>query len=318
MSTYVDRFHVGAATHIGPLSVFPVWAETRCRVNFVLPTADALAVQELERPEVGSLRIANQGQLPLIVPEGVIFGGGWQSRVVAEDRLVMPGQERTVSVNCVERGRWNGGQLHRVDGRAPVSVIASLRGVRPTGRRAAGQQQEVWEKVSRLERHYGTRRTNSLQEIMADELVADRPGRAGGARAERAIDERLIEEVKAFASRRLPGQSGVLVGIGGHPVMLEQFGSSTWFRRQLAAILQATLLDAVTVPFAPTPGRNARAFAEEVMFTPMELRKAYTASVAFAGRTSLADVRSFSPMRTELGAFHLSVINRQHELALAA
>lgn len=321
MRTYSDRFHVGAPTQAGPLTVFPVWTETLCTREFSVLNQEHLSLAELATPQVGEVRLGNRGQIPMLIPEGTIFGGGWQTRVAVADRYLLAGEETDLSVNCVERGRWQGEARHEIDGRAPISVVASLRGIRPAGREMRDQQSEVWEKVSRLERHYGQRQTNSLRDIMADETLNERPERAGGARAARqghGVDPDVLETVNRLASRRLPGQSGVLIGVGGHPASLELFGHPRFLRQQIANLLRAALLDASIVDFEPTTGRRARAFAEEIMYTPLNLTAAQSKSLAFSGKSSLVDVRTLTAANLNTGAFHLAVINRKHELALAA
>ena len=320
MRTYADRFHVGAGTHVGPLTIFPIWSESSCEQEFAAPSTGGVAIRELAEPRVNTLTIANRSETGILVPEGAILDGGWQTRVVSRSRFVAPGTSRQIPVNCVERGRWQGDGEHRPDGRAPISVIASLRGIAPRGRDAGDRQHEVWEKVSRLERHYGSRRTNNLLDIMADEDLNQDTFRRhrAGLRQQRTLDPRLVAELDRVASNPLPGQSGVMIGVAGHPVALEILGNPVAFADAFPELLRAALLDAATVEWRPTPGRNARAFAEEIMFTPVDLTSLSASSQSFGGHSELADIRAIAPVKGASGSFHTAVINRRHELALAA
>ena len=317
MRTYADRFHVGDGTTIGPLTIFPIWSESQQSVDFQIPAESNMAVKEVETPTVETLKVSNTSNQGLLIPEGTILDGGMQTRVATRDIFVPRGVSRRLDVRCVERGRWNGETEHAVDGRAPISVVAALRGI---GVLAGESQENVWNRVSRLERHYGSRSTNSLLDIMADEGVNTRAQRERRDRGthEKRIDPRVIFEISQFSKKALPGQQGVMVGVAGHPVVLEIHGSPEAFAAQYASILNAITLDANTVEFAPTSGRNARAFAEEILYTPLSVTRMSGNSQSFQGVGSLSDIRSIASVIGGAVPFHTAVINRKHELALAA
>jgi hypothetical protein len=196
-------------------------------------------------------------------------------------------------------------------------VVAAIRGI---GGDAAESQERVWNRVSRLERHYGSRSTNSLLDIMADEGVNTRAQRIrqdSGSHQKR-IDPRVIHEISQFSKKPLPGQQGVMVGVAGHPVALEIHGNPDAFAAQYASILQAITLDASMLEFAPTSGRNARAFAEEILYTPLRAGSFTGATFTYKGVGSLSDIRSIASVTHGAVPFHTAVINRKHELALAA
>ena len=57
---------------------------------------------------------------------------------------------------------------------------------------------------------------------------------------------------------RLPGQSGVMIGLGGDPLRLKVFDDAASFREQFDAIVEAALHDVGAAPHVPTPGRRSR------------------------------------------------------------
>jgi hypothetical protein len=60
--------------------------------------------------------------------------------------------------------------------------------------------------------------------------------------------------------RALPGQRGVLIGLGGQPAFVEVFASPTGLRRHLPGLLEAAAIDAALLPAEAAPGRRARRF----------------------------------------------------------
>jgi hypothetical protein len=317
LRTYADRFHIGDGTTIGPLTIFPIWSESQQKIEFQIPAETNMAVKEVETPTVETLKVSNTSSQGLLIPEGTILDGGMQTRVATRDIFVPRGVSRRLDVRCVERGRWNGETEHAVDGRAPISVVAALRGI---GVLAGESQEHVWNRVSRLERHYGSRSTNSLLDIMDDEGVNVRRGRErrDSGTHQKRIDPRFIFELSQFSQKPLPGQQGVMVGVAGHPLVLEIHGNPDAFAAQYSSILNAITLDANTVDFAPTSGRNARAFAEEILYTPINATRVSGNSQSFTGVGSLSDIRSIASVIGGAVPFHTAVINRKHELALAA
>ena len=316
MTTYVHPFHIGRGTTIGPLTIFPIWSEVQQQMPFQMPAETNLAVLEEKRPTVQSLRVENTSSQGLLIPEGTILDGGMQTRVAIRDIFVGRGESVNLDVRCVERGRWNGDREHAVDGRAPISVVAALRGI---GLHNYASQEDVWNRVSRLENHYGSRSTNSLLDIMTDEGVNTRRTRErrDTRNHRRLIDPSIVSEITEFSRKPLPGQQGVMIGVAGHPVVLEIMGNPEAFANQYESILNAITLDASTLEYKPTSGRRARAFAAEILSTPIEVTDESSNSLSFAGASQLTDIRSIASIDGGAVPFHTAVINRKHELALA-
>jgi hypothetical protein len=254
-----------------------------------------------------------------LLPEGTVLDGGMQTRVLSRDVLVPTNRSIEVSTLCVESGRWSGGKRHEVDGRAPLSVISALRGLRQDSRgvrrnQTELRQQVVWDSVARYEQSYGRRATSSLNKVMKDEDVLDRNS------SQEQINRRykmLVEQLKRFASAPLPGQSGVILGVGGHPVMLEIMTSNRNFKKHFETLLNAVALDAAMAEVIPTPNSRARKFAEIVMDTPMDIQSADITGQLMSGFNELVDIKALQPTLRGGAAIHTTVINRSHELVLA-
>jgi hypothetical protein len=267
MKTSIDRLHVGAGTTIGPLTLFPVWTETSTVANFALPKDENLKVGELPRATVPFVTVENCGSVDLLIPEGTILVGGFQTRVAASDYIIAASASVEIAVRCVERGRWGGGlQEHKVDGRAPAHVLSALRRTLNKDGFTPESQSEVWASVSRIENHFGTKPSSSLNDIFADEGMSDRKNPVARTPKHRASENRIVSEaildqLEAFASRPVSGQQGLIIGIAGEPVSLELYATPEAFAAQYLSLVRAACLDAVFADWKPTLGAKARIFA---------------------------------------------------------
>ena len=156
-------------------------------------------------------------------------------------------------------------------------------------------QGDVWRRVSRYERVYGGSATSSLVDVQ----------------------DRAAREVDALVAglRPLYGQRGVLVGVAGHPVLLEVFDHPRTLAEQWTAILRAVALDAVGVPELPTPGYRARAFIQRVRRLVESDGLFVDQASGIERRDDLVDVRTLALRGVDL---HLAAVNVRHELVLAA
>lgn len=121
------------------------------------------------------------------------------------------------------------------EGRWSGSRSSSRAGRRSPVRVRAGQHQgEVWRRV----REYGTTGTHPLLDVREpDDLRGVRP---------------------------LPGQVGLLVGLGGQPLLLEVFDAPSTLAQAWDGLLGAVAVDAGRAAAVPTPGRRARRFLDRV------------------------------------------------------
>lgn len=317
MRTTLDRFHVGMATEIGPLSLFPVWTETGAAGTHRVTPDVGIAVAELATPTVPQLAIVNELSVPVLLTEGTLLHGGRQTRVLNHDLLLRGGTRVEAEVSCVEQGRWSGGQGHALDGRVPLRVIASLRGTGAMQRdqaRRGERQGRVWQDVERYGTRYGRSVTSNLRDLRDGEAAVVRDAE----QARRNLQRRALQDgLEHYVRHLLPGQSGVLIGVLGQPLALEIITSPREFARNIEALLKAYTLDVVDIPVEPTPGRRARRFAERVMDAALVQQAEDAMAMSFGTANEYVSIQT-TVARSSGKALHTLIVSNRHELMLAA
>lgn len=81
-----------------------------------------------EEGSVPDLRVANLGDLPLVLLDGEQLAGAKQNRILNTSVLVEAHSELTIAVSCVERGRWGYQARHSVP--SAFSLYAGLRAMK--------------------------------------------------------------------------------------------------------------------------------------------------------------------------------------------
>ena len=288
--------HLGAPVHLAGLTVFPAWTDqaTPRRALSTTPPERATITEIPDQPQVDKLLLENPSKVAFLVLEGLLVTGGWQHRVLTHSWLIGPQADYVLDVRCVEQGRWNGNATHGFDRRrAPLSIRGALRSHDgPPSRRVA--QGDVWSRVHDYESRHGTSPTSSLVEVMdtIPTLPDDRPLPAA-----------------------LPGQRGVLIGIAGHPVLLELFDHPMTLAKQLPALLEGLLVDGIRQPWVPTTGRRARAFAHAASHRPLQAVQEAGIGVVAETRDTLVDIHGLLDHRNRL--VHTAVVNVRHQLIAA-
>jgi hypothetical protein len=283
----VMHVHVGRGATRGALTVFPVWGEQESRVHYSA-NIDRLEIQELEDgPSVSTLSIGNPDDELVLVMEGQILEGGWQNRMVARSMLIAPKSWQDVDVVCVEQGRWHGSRAH--DRRA---LRASNR-VR-SGLNVPGAQGEVWRRVSEYDAVYGANGTSSFTDHF--DRAADRA-------------ERLIEGLHPF-----PGQTGVLIGIAGQPVVAEIFDNPDTLRREFDAIIRAAAMDAINLESIETPARRAHRFLDRAARVERHLETSSDVASRLVGSSDYAHVTALTWESVDV---HTILTNPRHEIVRA-
>jgi hypothetical protein len=229
--TTTPQLHVGHATHASGLSIFPVWTDLTPPTD-PIPTALPVEATVGELPtgsEVDKLQRINPTDTVFLLPGGTLFDGGWQHRVLTNTVLVEGAARMSLDVRCVEQGRWNGDTTQRVAARrAPLAVRGARRGIHlgadPAPRQRADQG-DIWNRVAHYETRLGGSASNSMVEVAA-RVSAQLPG--------------VLDRVPV-----LPGQQGVIIGIGGWPALVEVFDHPTTLADQWTSIIGGVLADAV-------------------------------------------------------------------------
>ncbi len=300
----MPALHLGSPVQAGPLTIFPVWTDAPLDTRSYrtkLPKSGGVAELQ-DGPSVPELKVTNPGNVPVLLIEGALLEGGWQHRVIAHSVLIGAHDDVTVEVRCVEQRRWGGDRDQRMGTRrAPLAVRGALRDIR-TGvpRRAehlhVSDQGDVWARVGHYERAFAPSGTSSLVEVQ------------GG------LDDQIRDIVHAV--KPLPAQRGVLIGVAGHPAILEVFDHPQTLIDQWEAILSSVAVDALLTPAEPTPGYRAREFVRRVMATSVEEAGPAGTATAFAGTDgNLISARGIS---IEDRLIHAAVVNTRHQLVLAA
>lgn len=137
------RFHLGTPQTTGPLTLYPIFggaSRLRYRSLGQAVKHGAFISEVNEHGSVNDVLVCNASDQPVLLYEGELIYGARQNRTIDAPVLVPAGVELSVSVSCVEQGRWDAGQpaAHFVS--APHAADPGLRSAK---RAAANQQNEV-------------------------------------------------------------------------------------------------------------------------------------------------------------------------------
>jgi hypothetical protein len=288
-----ETIHVGKGTFLGHgATVFPVWTSGADMTNVCFKTKH-LTVTEIDgAPDVNHLSITNNGHRDHIVVEGDIFEGGWQNRVAATTVLIARGQTVRVPVACVEQGRWHGGREHGVQvRRAPYRTRGRLnqnlmRNEYSGLVDASAAQSAVWEDIQLFESRVGATPGHSLSAAMG-----------------------LLEGPSNDVARvsLLPGQRGVMIGIGGYIVAAEIFGSHEALKQRFDAIVEAARFEGMNAQNRSTPNYMARDFATVLEHSQIERGREMPEHVS----TPVGPL-AISSFSLAAGLVHAAVFNNQH------
>lgn len=290
MNTHIPHLDVGSGRQRSALTLFPVWVDAPSIRGLEWSTT-GLDIGELPTgPSVSRLVVGNRASRPTLLVEGDLLAGGMQHRMAASSTLLPAHESRPVDVLCVEHGRWSGERVHRSTGRRASyavrqgSLAAAARG---------GSQSEVWSRVSRYDRDLESSPTSS----MLDHL--------------NRVDDEPV--------RRMSGQRGVIVGIGGRVVGMELFGSSRGLSARWDGLVRAAQLDARLAPAVLTRSQAARDFVRALGRT--SLRSGGAAGLASAVRSDHGPLTVSGVSGAHLpGAplLHLTAFDDSHPVFAAA
>lgn len=297
-----EKFHVGQGQYDGHgITVFPVWLESEPLKGFCWKSSHIAVGENAEGASVNNLTVTNTGHRPHIVLEGDIFEGGRQNRVLTRSLVLARGEQREVPVACVEEGRWHGTGGHRGGRRrAPMGVrfgmtstMSQLNIMEAQGADVGTHvQSDVWNRIRRHEMSRGPVEGHSLTESM-----------------DRVDALRQPDNSESAMPKVLPGQRGVLIGIGGYIVAAEFFGNTEGLTSRWDGIISAARYEALDAPSRQTPSWMARDFAVSLERTPIgeDLRK----PEEFQTPVGPLAVSSFA---LTYGLIHAAVFNGAHPL----
>lgn len=296
--------HVGRGTQYGALTLFPVWADGGAATGLEWDLGTLDVGEHDGGGRVNSLAAVNAGDRPVVLLEGDLLEGGWQTRMIARSTILGPRQAANLAALCVEQGRWEqgGNRGHRAGGRR---VSTSLRATRDRAyRQGEDAQYAVWHGIT--SRYETTVRTASHS--FADHL--DRVARERSQRSERPLP-----------AKPLAGQRGVIVGIGGRVLGMELLATPTALATRWTGILEAARFDADGAPEAGTSGQRARDFAVSVECAHVKVAGYSPATVNLTAdqrSLHLSGIALPEPDRSIDGNFwrivHLAAYDRGHPL----
>ena len=309
----IPRLHVGRGAQYASLTLFPVWAEGGSAAGLEWGLEHLRVGEQPGGARVDALVAVNEGPRPVVLLEGDLLEGGWQTRMVARSTILPPRSMTEVAALCVEQGRWGGHDEHRARGRR---VSATLRTARDrAAREGQSAQHAVWEGIAARYETRGATPTNSFAEHL------DRRATRGTA------------SPRPLPAKPLAGQRGVIIGVGGRVLGMELFATHTALLRRWAGIVEAAAFDADGAPEVATPGQQARDFAGAVERQPAAARRPHDgvrgeapADVveleAAAHRLRLAGLAMTEPERTVDGEFwrivHLAARDEAHPILVGA
>ncbi len=250
----LTRIHVGAPINRGALTLFPLWTEhPEADGDYLTGSAaeavKVLTIDEMEQATVPQLRATNSGASPVLLVEGEVLAGGLQTRVLNLSVLLPAMQSLTVPVACVEAGRWDSRRRSRRDGtHSPPTLrrhkTASVNRAKAHGQRLADQA-AVWASVSDYEQRLAAPSATSSYADVVDHRKAD-------------------VEMITQGLQPLPGQRGVVVGIGGTVLGLELFDRAATFADYFDSLLVGSAVEALGAQPLATPSAEARRFVRQL------------------------------------------------------
>lgn len=300
--------HVGRGAQYGALTLFPVWADggAATGLEWDLKTFD---VGEHDGGgQVNSLAAVNAGGKPVVLLEGDLLEGGWQTRMIARSTILGPHQAADIAALCVEQNRWESGgdRRHRAAGRR---VSASLRASRDRAyRRGEDPQHAVWHGIAPRYETSARAATNSF----ADHL-------------DRVARERSRHSERPLPATPLAGQRGVIIGVGGRVFGMELLATPTALAKRWTGILETAGFDAEGAPETATPGQQSRDFAVKVERACVDVgceSRCVLALAADQASLRLSGIAVPEPGRSIDGDFwrivHLAAYDQAHPLLAGA
>jgi hypothetical protein len=251
---FADAFVLGEPQRSDALTVYPIFggAPGSEYVALGAALASGVTIRELaDDGEVGSLRVANATESPVLLFEGEEILGARQNRIFDASVLVEPGTELAVPVSCVEEGRWDEEGHEQGFRAAPQVAFPTLRRARLAARLDVGQgrrpQHAVWDEVAaRSERMGAESPTGAMHDLFEARRAA-------------------LDEI-AGPIERLDGQVGAVVVLAGGCAVLDLVGRPEVWAALHGRLVQGYALDALeALPTELTLHTDVAAFVEAAL-----------------------------------------------------
>jgi hypothetical protein len=260
-----EPIEVGEPDVAGPLAVFPLFGPpARFEYqSFAQGRAHGVSIKELAGlASVNDLVVNNPTGLAVLLFEGEEVLGAQQNRTFDVSALVPAQSTLRVPVSCVEAGRWDGRRHREEFAPAPQAAYPTLRRLKneavlaavASGADARADQDAVWSEVDHK----------------LDALTASAPTRAMHDGYEARRHE--LGELTGACSLK-PGQTGMLVAIGGEFSVLDRVSQPGVLGSLFEPLVQGYALDALGGADAEPPSvDNAQALVDAVLSSPTQER----------------------------------------------
>ena len=129
-TTTVRRYTLGSPQTAGPLAVFPIFGpEPRWRYRSLAQASarGAFVAEVDDHGSVNDVLVANITDEPLLLYEGEVILGARQNRAIDAPVLVPAYVQLSVSVSCIEQGRWETGKRRARFTLSPNAIDPALR-----------------------------------------------------------------------------------------------------------------------------------------------------------------------------------------------
>ncbi len=232
---------------MGPLDLWALHGnnKTQGQRNLLRPHEAPLNFFELRSPVTNRINVQNDSNYFVFLEEGLLLDGLQQSRMVAQDAIVAPQSSQTIKTLCVEANRWGHERGTLLQGMAPVSVINAAR----MHNSPEQKQISVWRSVTRIESRTVTSRTNSLTTSL------------------HSINSFEADEI--FSGYKIhAGQTGVLIGTHGYPLIFEIYQSEELFRGAFQEIIKSVLFETDGSFYREVSDSKIRKFFDHVSEIP--------------------------------------------------
>lgn len=235
---------VGAATHFGGLTIFPLFRNDSPTEPGYTLLQEAIGRGSARVTELGAggsvseLQFENVGETPVLLFDGEVLVGAKQNRVLNLTILAPAKQVIVIPVSCVEAGRWHAESdtfrpaehVMYSRARAAKGVQVSLSMAASDGRRS--DQSAIWDEIA----------------SKSERLAAASPTQAINAMYDsKAVPLESYEGAFAWAEH----QAGVVFASGSATMGLDLMDHPYTMRSMLPKLVRSYALDAVESPHAP-------------------------------------------------------------------